>query len=183
MQGFINFASDIGWSISLVLPMLCYLTGSTLFLIAGYGLWQCGKPGSYWYTHRGMIGVDMLIGSILLSFNLFLNEANGTFGSTMTTRVSAAMTSYTPPTVTASGLIGASPEATILNMVTYFSSFFIAYGALIVFMAVGIFRAVARCERRHGFSLPIIMFTFGIALMNVQTIAQTIMGYFTASTA
>jgi hypothetical protein len=178
MQGFVNFAFDIGNVLSIVIPLCCYLFGVSMFLFAGYGAWHCTKPGSYWERHKPLIALELLTGSVLVSFDQFLNFANGTFGGNVTTSVAAGATSYTPPTINATSLIGTTPEQTITTLITDFSYFFIAYGAFICFLAVMSLRAVGQGRRNHGISLPLIMLVFGVALMNIQTFTTTIMGYF-----
>ena len=178
MQGFVNFAFDVGNVLSTLIPLFCYIFGVSMFLAAGYGAWNCTKPGNYWERHKPLIALGLLIGSILVSFDQFLNFSNGTFGGDVSTSVAAGATSYTPPTVNAADLIGSTPEQTITNLITDFSYFFTAYGAFICYIAVMSLRAVGQGRRNHGISLPLIMLVFGISLMNIQTLTTTIMGYF-----
>lgn len=178
MQGFINFANDVATALTFLIPALCYLIGVACFIYAGYGAWQCAKPGTYWASHRYLIVLELLVGSILLSFDKFLNEASNSFGGGATAAMAAGATSYTPPVINGATLIGNSPEQTLFNLIGDFRYFFIAYGAFICLLAVLAIRAVGQGKRRHGFSLPVIMLVFGVVLMNIQTIAQTTMNYF-----
>ena len=178
MQGFVNFAASVAYALEWIIPTICYLVGSGLFILAGYGAWQCWRSGSWWSSRKFLIVTESIVGSLLLTFPSFLNEANRTFGSNVTATISAGATAYVPPVVNTSALIGATPEQTLLNFITLFQGFFISYGAFIVLVSVFLFRGVTRGETRHGYSLPLISFAFGIALMNLQTIAQWVISNF-----
>lgn len=178
MQGFVNFAASIAYALEWLVPTLCYLVGSALFILVGYGAWQCWRPGSWWAGRKYLIVIEGLVGSLLLTFPQFLNEANATFGSSVTSQLSAGATAYVPPVVNTATLIGDSPEQTLLNFINLFSAFFVSYGAFIVLVSIFLFRGVSRGETRHGYSLPLISFAFGIALMNIQTIAQWVISNF-----
>jgi hypothetical protein len=107
-----------------------------------------------------------------------LNLAEATIGSAQTASMSDGLTSYTPPTVNPASLVGNSPEQTILNVINVFEYFFVCYGALIVLGGILALKYVSEGRRRHGPSLAIVQIVFGLAVMNIDTIAPTIMGYF-----
>ena len=88
------------------------------------------------------------------------------------------MTSYTPPTVNPSSLVGTSPEQTILNVINVFQYFFESYGALVVLMGILALHHVSEGRRRHGPLLPTIQIVFGFGVMNINTIAPFVMSYF-----
>lgn len=179
MQGFVNFATDIANVLSLLIPFICFIVGLSCFLLAGYGAWQMMKPGTVWSGKKYLPPLLMLFGSVLLSFNRFLNFSNNSFGGGTQTSIQTGFTPFTAPQIGTSGLVGSTPEQTFQNIVVTFSSFFIAYGAFNVLLAWLGAKGVAEGKRRHGYSLPGIQFVFGIALMNIVFVSQTIMGYFT----
>jgi uncharacterized membrane protein len=179
MQGFVNLADDIGQAISVIIPALCYIIGWSFLLGAGWGMWQLssGRHGRL-SARPWMPFVTLFIGAALLTFDRMLNLGEATLGSAQQASMAAAMTSYTPPTVNGNGLVGSSPEQTILNVINVFQYFFVSYGALIVLMGILGLHQVSEGKRRHGPSLPVVMIVFGFGVMNVETIASAIMSYF-----
>jgi hypothetical protein len=179
MQGFVNFADDIGVAISILIPTICYLVGVSFIMAAGWGFMQLSK-GAHGRiaSHPWMPFVTLFIGAALLSYDRMLNLAEATIGSAQTASMSDGLTSYTPPTVNPASLVGNSPEQTILNVINVFEYFFVCYGALIVLGGILALKYVSEGRRRHGPSLAIVQIVFGLAVMNIDTIAPTIMGYF-----
>jgi hypothetical protein len=180
MQGFVNFADDIGQAISMILPMVCYLAGWSFLIVAGWGFWQLasGRNGKL-SARPWMPFVTLFIGAALLTFDRMLNLGEATLGSTQTASMADGMTSYTPPTVSSSGLVGSSPEQTILNVIALFEYFFKSYGALLVLGGMLALHHVNEGKRRHGPLLPIIQMIFGFGVMNIDAIAPYVMSYFT----
>ena len=177
MQGFVNLGADVGIAIAVVIPLICYLTGGGLLLAALYGFWQWANP-AHTQRHPFVPFAALFTAATLLSYDRMLNFANNTFGGGVTTSLSTTLSSYAPPTVNPSTLAGATPEDTLLNIINAFSVFFQAYGALVVlFGTLGMYH-VMQGNRQHTVSKPIVQIVFGIAVMNVQTIAPTVMGYF-----
>jgi len=72
--------------------------------------------------------------------------------------------------VDTSALMGATPEATLLNIINVFIYFFRSYGALIVLLGIFSLKAVTEGRKRGGTGTSIIM--------NVDTIAAAVMQYF-----
>ncbi|MDD2859473.1 MAG: hypothetical protein PHT60_14950 [Acidiphilium sp.] len=179
MQGFVNFATDIANVLSLLIPFICYIVGVSCFLLAGYGAWQMMKPGTIWSGKKYLPPLLMLFGSVLLSFNEFLNFSNNSFGGGTQTNIQNGFMPFRAPNIGTAGFVGATPEQTFFNLVKIFAKFFIAYGAFNVLLAWLGTKGVAEGKRRHGYSLPGIQFVFGIALMNIVAISTTMMGYFT----
>jgi hypothetical protein len=180
MQGFVNFADDIGSAISVILPALCYLVGFSFMIGAGWGFWQLSSGRHSRLAARPwMPFATLFIAAALLSFDRMLNLGEGTVGSSQQASMADGMTSYTPPTVPSTGLMGSSPEQTILNVIAAFEYFFVSYGALIVFAGILALHHVSEGKRRHGPMLPMIQIVFGLGVMNIDTIAPFIMSYFT----
>ena len=183
MQGFVNFADDIGVALAFLIPMICYLAGTGFVFAAGWGMWQLSKHGhghhaSWLASHPWTPFVTLFVGAALLSYDRMLNLAEGTIGSAQTAAMSDSLTSYTPPNVDPSTLMGNSPEQTVLNVINVFEYFFVTYGALIVLMGIFALKHVSEGRRRHGPSLAIVQIAFGLGVMNIDTIAPAVMAYF-----
>jgi len=177
MQGFVNLAADFGYAIAILIPLICYLMGGGLLIASIYGFWQWLNP-SRSPRHPWMPFVALFTSAALLSYDRMLNFANNTFGGGVSTSLSSNLTSYTVPTVDTAAMLGATPEDTLLNIITAFEAFFQAYGALVVLFGVIGLHHVMQGNRQHGASKPIVQIVFGIAVMNVLSIATTVMGYF-----
>lgn len=179
MQGFVNFADDIGQAISVIIPALCYIIGLGFMLAAGCGMWQLSRGRHGGLAARPWVPfVTLFISAALLTFDRMLNLGEATLGSSQQASMADGMTSYTPPTVNPSSLVGTSPEQTILNVINVFQYFFESYGALIVLMGILALHHVSEGRRRHGPLLPTIQIVFGFGVMNINTIAPFVMSYF-----
>lgn len=180
MQGFVNFADDVGQAISVIIPALCYIIGLSFILAAGWGFWHLtsGRHGRL-SARPWMPFVSLFIGAALLTFDRMLNLGEATLGSSQQASMADGMTSYTPPTVNPGSLVGTSPEQTILNVINVFQYFFVSYGALIVLAGILALHHVSEGKRRHGPLLPVIQIVFGLGVMNINTIAPFVMSYFT----
>jgi hypothetical protein len=177
MLGLVNFASQIGLMLSMLLPPLCYLGAIVLFIIAAWGLWRQAQPDNPYRGRPWVPLVSLLLSGVLASFDRVLSMANVTGGSTIAVSV-AGMTSYVPPPAESGTLLGASPATTIVNVVTLFELFFQAFGAMACLFAVLSWRAtvVGRSNRSQGGAL--VQFIFGILLINVLTISRWVVGLF-----
>ena len=177
MQGFVNLAADVGTAIAVLIPLICYLFGGGLLIASIWGFWQQLNPGSPSNRHPMWPFASLFITTILLSFDRMLDFANASFGGGVTTNLSQNLTSYQPPTVNGS-MMGATPEDTLLNIITTFEYFFQAYGALVVLFGVLAMHHIMKGQQNQGMGRPIVQIVFGIAVMNVKSIAGTVMGYF-----
>ena len=177
MQGFVNFAADIGTGIAWLIPAICYLAGGGFLLASLYGFWQILNPGSHTHRRPSWPFVTLFVSATLLSFDRMLTFANNTFGGGVQVSLASGLTSYQPPQINGGDLVGATPEDTLLNIIAVFDYFFQAYGALIVLFAVFTFYNNHKGNRHH-YGHPMIQLVFGVAVMNVQTIASTVVGYF-----
>lgn len=179
MQGFINFADDIGYCISVLVPLLCYLFGGAFLLASFWGFLQLARSGNRHEARPWVPFVTLTVAATLLSFDRMVNFTTKTFGGGVTASVTR-LTSYTPPTVDGTTLLGASPGETFLNIIKTFNIFFESYGALVVLLSVMALKAANDGNgRTHPRACAIMMF-FGMCVMNVQFIATNIMGYFGA---
>ena len=173
MAGLVNFASQMGLILSMLLPPLCYLGAMVLFIVAAWGFWRQAQPDNPFRGRPWVPLVSLLLSGVLASFDRILTMTNVTGGSTITVSV-ASMASYVPPSGGAVSVLGASPAATIVNVVTLFENYFQAFGAITCLFAVLAWRAtiVGRSNRSQGGAL--VQFIFGVMLINVLTISQWI---------
>jgi uncharacterized membrane protein (DUF4010 family) len=91
-----------------------------------------------------------------------------------------SLTSYaatTPPTAT--GALGATPTATVLNVVTLFQYFFEAFGAACVFWAIVTWRSIINGRTNGSPTACGIQFAFGVMCINIVTIANGVVTLFT----
>jgi hypothetical protein len=120
--------------------------------------------------------ISLILSGVFASFPQFLNMANISAGSTLV----AKLTTYaatTPPD--AAGVLGATPSATVMNVVTMFQYFFEAFGAACVFWAIWCWRAIVN-GRVNGSPLACgIQFTFGVMCINIVAIANGVLAFFT----
>lgn len=180
MQGFVNLAADIGVALAVLIPTICYLMGGGLLIAALFGFWQQSKPGSEASRHPFLPWAALFTSATLLSYDRMLTFANNSFGGGVSASLSGNLTTYAPATVNAATMMGATPEDTLLNIIAAFEYFFKAYGALIVLFGVLGLYHLSKGNRHHHHTLakPMVQIVFGIAVMNVQSIAPVVMGYF-----
>lgn len=180
MQGFVNLAADIGVALAVLIPLVCYLMGGCLLIAAIHGFWQLSKPDSASSRHPFLPWATLFTSTALLSYDRMLTFANNSFGGGVSASLSGSLTSYTPTTVDAATMLGATPQDTLLNIIAAFEYFFQAYGALVVLFGVLGLYHLSKGNRHHHNTLakPMVQIVFGIAVMNVQSIAPVVMGYF-----
>ena len=181
MQVFVNFADDIATAISFLIPAICYICGASFMIAAGWGFMQLSKGGGLIAARPWIPFVALTVGAALLSYDRMLNLGEGTMGSSQTAALSDSLTAYTPPTVNPGSLVGNSPGQTVLNVINVFLYFFVSYGALIVLFGIFGLKHIAEGRRRHGPSLALVQIVFGFMVMNIDTLAPIIMGYFTGT--
>ena len=177
MQGFVNLGADFGTAIAVLIPLICYLMGGGLLIAAIYGFWQSNNPARA-PRHPWMPYAALFTAATLLSYDRMLTFANNSFGGGVKTSLSGLLTTYAAPTLGPNGMMGATPEDTLLNIITAFERFFQAYGALVVLFGVIGLHQVMQGNRQHTMGKPIVQMVFGVAVMNVLAIATTVMGYF-----
>ena len=180
MQGFVNLAADIGVVLATLIPLICYLMGGGLLIASIYGFSQLLKPGSESNRNPFLPWAALFTSATLLSYDRMLTFANNSFGGGASASLSGSLTSYTPTTVNANTMMGSTPEDTLLNIIDAFDFYFKAYGALVVLFGVlGVYH-LTKDHRHHHHTLakPMMQIVFGVAVMNVQSIAAAVMGYF-----
>jgi hypothetical protein len=93
--------------------------------------------------------------------------------------VVTSLSSYSPPVVpNASALMGASPSATLVNVVTLFSAFFQSFGALVVFFAIVSWRSVVNGQANRSQMGCFVRAVFGIMLINILAITNALVAMF-----
>ena len=177
MSDLVNFASQIGLLLAMLLPPICYLGAMVLFITAAWGFWRQAQPDNPFRGRPWIPVVSLLLCGVLASFDRILTMANVTGGSTITVSV-AAITSYVPPAAPGGSILGASPSAMLVNVVQLFEAFFQAFGALACLFAVLSWRAivVGRSNRPQGGAL--VQFVFGVMLINVLNLSRWVVSLF-----
>lgn len=95
------------------------------------------------------------------------------------TNMVVTLSSYAPTTPgNASSILGASPSATVVNVVQLFQYFFEAFGAACVFWAIITWRSVINGHTRGTQISCLVQFVFGVMCINIVTIANGVVALF-----
>jgi hypothetical protein len=179
MQGLVNFATAIADGIAVLLPAFCYLMASGCFFFFAWTLWTWSDSHSRYshpHGHRPWVPfVSLILCGVFATFPKFLTMANVSAGTNMT----VDLTQYaatTPPS--ASSLLGDTPNASIINVVTMFQYFFEAFGGACVAWAIVRWRGIINGTIQGSPTSCAIQFVFGILCINVLTIANGIQQFF-----
>jgi len=177
MQGLVNFASYLGYAMSVMLPTFCYLASLSLFMFAGWGFWMQARPENPLRGRPWVPWVSLVLCGAFASFDRVLTMANATAGTNLRVSV-GALTSYAPPQ--SGNVLGNTPGDAIVNVVQLFQGFFQSFGALACFFAALAWWSVVngRSNRTQGGCL--VQFVFGVMLINILTIVQWMVQEFTA---
>jgi hypothetical protein len=153
MQGLVNFTTAIADGIAVVLPAFCYLMACSCFIFFGWTLWTWAESHarfSHPHHHRPWIPfVSLVLCGVFATFPNVLTMADVSAGTDLV----VGLTQYTPTTPpNASSVLGATPNASVINVITLFQYFFQAFGAACVsgpsFAGAASSTAVYR-DRRH----------------------------------
>jgi hypothetical protein len=177
VQGLVNFASDIGQAIAVILPALCYLSAIGLFLAAGWGFWRQAQPDNPFRGRPWIPIVALLLSGVFASFDRFLTMADVSVGTGLQVSLVAGLTSFTPPTL-ANGILGTTPGTAVANIVQLFLGFFQAFGALMCFLAVMAWHSIVKGHSNRSQAGCGVQFAFGVALINILTVSQWLIGLF-----
>ena len=79
-----------------------------------------------------------------------------------------------------SALLGASPSATLVNIVTLFQAFFQSFGAMVVFFSLLSWRSVVNGQVNRSQMGCVVQFVFGIMLINILAITNALVAMFVA---
>ena len=178
MQGLVNLTTDIADGIDVLLPALCYLAAGACFLFAGWTLWTWSQPHHRHHLHAQKPWVpfiSLVLCGVFATFPSLLTSANVSAG----TGLAVTLTGYTPTTPPlATSLVGANPQATVMNVVTMFQHFFQAFGAACVFWAIMRWRAIVNGRIDGSPTACAVQFIFGVMCINVVSVANAVLTYF-----
>jgi hypothetical protein len=179
MQGLVDFTTALADGIAVLLPTFCYLAACGCFIFFAWTLWTWSEPHSR-YSHRH-IGkpwvpfVSLILCGVFASFPKFLDMANVSAGTDLV----VGLTSYTPTTPpNAATLPGATPQASVIDVVTLFQYFFEAFGAACVFWAIMRWRSMVNGRLNGSPTSCVIQFAFGVMCINIVTIATGVVDFF-----
>ena len=180
MQGLVNLASAVGDGIAVLLPAACYLAACGCFCFFAWTLWTWSQPHrqqhDHWH-HPWVPWVSLILSGVFTSFPQFLTMADVSAG----TDLAVSLTSYAPTTPpTASNVVGSTPTATVINVVTLFQHFFQAFGAACVFCSIMTWRAIINGRRNGSPTGCAVQFVFGVLCINIVTVANGIVSLFEA---
>ncbi len=179
MQGLVNFSTAIADGIAVLLPAFCYLAACSCFFYFAWTLWIWSDSHSRYnhpHHHRPWVPfVSLVLSGVFATFPKFLTMANVSAGTNM----AIGLTQYTATTApSASGLLGSTPDATVINVVTLFQYFFEAFGAACVAWAIVRFRSIVNAQAQGSPTSCAVQFVFGICCINIVTIANGVNSFF-----
>jgi hypothetical protein len=178
MQGLVDFATAIGDGIDVLLPAFCYLAACASFLFFVWSLWTLSSPHRHHHHHwhRPWVPwVSLVLCGVLATFPQFLTMADVSAG----TNLVVSLTTYAPTTPpNADNVLGATPGATVINVVTLFQHFFQAFGAACVFWAILRWRAIVNGQIDGRPSACGVQLVFGVLCINIVTVATGVVSFF-----
>jgi hypothetical protein len=179
MQGLVNFATAIADCIAVALPALCYLMACLCFMFAGWTFrsWAYHDHHHHHHFHNRpwVPFVSLILSGVFASFPQFLNMANVSAGTNLVT----SLTSYQPTTPgNANNVLGATPQNTVINVVTLFQYFFEAFGAACVWWAIVRWRAIVNGRNEGSPTACVVQFVFGVMCINILTVANGVVAFF-----
>lgn len=179
MQGLVNFTTAIADGIAVLLPALCYLMACSCFCFFAWTLWTWSEPHSrYNHPHHPrpwVPFVSLVLSGVFATFPNFLTMANVSAGTDLT----VGLTQYaatTPPN--ASSVLGATPDASVINVITLFQYFFQAFGAACVLWAIIRWRGIVNARVQGSPTSCAIQFIFGVCCINILAIANGVEQFF-----
>jgi hypothetical protein len=180
MQGLADFASQIGEAFAILVPTFCYLAALSCFLFAAWGFWMQSQPLNPFRGRPWIPFLSLVLAGAFASFDKVLSMALATGGSSLTASISS-LSSYSAPTVSdASTLMGSTPSATLVNIVTLFQAFFQSFGAMVAFFALLSWRSVVNGHANRSQMGCVVQFVFGIMLINILAITNALVTMFVA---
>jgi len=177
MQGLVDFATEIGRALAILLPSFLYLAAIALFVFSGWGFWRMSQPDNPWRGKPWVPPGSLILCGVFASFDRILTMANRSGGSAVTVGLASDLTGYTPATPPGD-VLGGTPGETILNVVTVFQHFFQSFGAMTAFFAVYAWWCVMRGVSNRRPSSCFVQLAFGITLINILPISTWLVGIF-----
>jgi hypothetical protein len=176
MQGLVNLANFFGFMLAVLLPTFCYLTAIGLFLFAGWGFWMQSHPDNPFRSRPWVPAMSLALCGVCASFDQWLNKANVSAGTGIQVSLGSAL-GYAPNAATTS-LLGNGPSDSVVNVVQMFLPLFQSFGAMACFFALIAWHGVMSGRSQRTLTGCAVQFVFGICLINVLPIAQTLVGFF-----
>jgi hypothetical protein len=178
MQGLVDFASQIGEALAVLLPTFAYLAALASFIFAAWGFWAQSQPHNPFRARAWIPFLSLVLSGAFASFDKVLSMALASAGSSLTASITS-LSSYSAPSVPdASSLMGSTPSATLVNVVTLFQAFFQSFGAMCAFFALLSWRAVINGHSNRSQMGCVVQFVFGIMLINILAITNALIGMF-----
>lgn len=173
MTALFSLGAAMGGALGYVLWILCYIGGSATMLTGLWGLVSRAKRGGYL---EGGAWPEFFIvtGAVFLAFPTVLNTGNATLGFSSTASFSGEST---PIQFSASDLTQAAtqgPAEMISTIFKMFKSYFAAYGALIVWVAIRRQNGLMRGKNHGSTGMNIVMGLAGLGVMNADVIGPAI---------
>src|SRR5271154_1566327 len=161
MQGLVDFDNQIGEVFADFLPTFAYLTALGCFLFAAWGFWMQGQPHNPFRGRPWIPFVSLVLAGAFASFDKILSMALNSAGSSLSAP-NTPLSGYFPPRVSApASLMGSTPSATLVNVVTLFQGFFQSFGAMCAFFALLAWRAVINGHANRSQMGCVVQFVFG----------------------
>lgn len=177
MQGLANFSTALGDAVLVMLPTACYLAAAGCFFFAVWTLWAMAnhRHHHHHWIRPWVPFVSLILCGVFASFPKFLTMADVSAG----TSVVASLTSYTPTLPgNARNILGANPQASVINVVTLFEHFFQAFGAACVFWAILSWRAIINGRVNGSATACGVKLLFGVMCINILTVANGVVAFF-----
>jgi hypothetical protein len=180
MQGLVDFASQIGEVFAVLLPTFCYLAALACFLFAAWAFWMQTQPHNPFRDRPWIPFVSLVLAGAFASFDKVLSMALASGGSSLSASITT-LSSYSPPSVSASpSMLGSTPATALVNVVTLFQAFFQSFGAMCTFFALLSWRSVVNGHANRSQMGCVVQFVFGIMLINILAIANALVAMFVA---
>jgi len=179
VQGLVNFSTAIADGIAVILPAFCYIAACCCFTFAVWTLWTFAEPHRRHHHHwvRPWVPfISLVLCGVFASFPKFLTMANVSVGTSMAVQI-GSYTATTPGS--AASLLGATPTATVINVVALFQYFFEAFGAACVFLAILRWRSIINGRGEGSPTACGVQLTFGVLCINILTVAKGVVTLFT----
>ena len=119
--------------------------------------------------------MSLILCGVFASFPNVLTIANVSAGTDLTIRLTQ-YAATTPPD--AGKVLGATPDAAVINVITLFQYFFQAFGAACVAWAIVRFRGIVDAHVQGSPTSCLVQFVFGICCINIVTIANGVAHFF-----
>ena len=180
MQGLVDFSQQCALIFAVLLPTFLYGGAIWLFLFAAWGFWQQAQPQNPFRGRPWIPLASLITSGAVASFPVLLTKTNVSGGSSVSVSIVDGLSSYTTPDTT--GILGATPGDTVLNIVQAFQGFFQAFGAMAAFFAMMAWWAVMAGRSNRSWGGCSIQFVFGMFLINILTITQWLVKTMNTST-